>query len=226
VFAMLTHGVFGLVDAFTGAGPIDYRLLLVTPIPALVGLLAAAPLPAVLPALVRWPAVAAAAAGLVALITLTGTPVWSSSVGAGLTTHPTWKSHLLTLPDVRKVAAMHPGPGPVLLPRGAMASMALLTTRTFAVVPRRFYLHGLPAEAGEVIARKVLLRVVDPTVKGLPPLPRVERALPEVHVSLACDYSDHAGAVSLLGQAGYVSPFQVGNLTCLRPPSNQAPKGG
>ena len=226
VFAMLTHGVFGLVDAFTGAGPIDYRLLLISPVPALVGLLAAAPLPAALPALVRWPVVSAAAAGLVALVTLTGTPVWSGSVGAGLTTHPTWKSHLFTLPDVRKVAAMHPGPGPVLLPRGAMATMALLTTRTFAVVPRRFYLHGLPPEAGEVIARKVLLRVVHPTRKGLPPLRRVERALPAVHVSLACDYSDHVGAVSLLEQAGYVSPFSVGNLTCLRPPANQSPKGG
>lgn len=226
VLVVLTRGLFGLLDAATGAGPIDYRLLLLTPVPVLVGLLVAVPVPATLPALARVPAVAAVTAGLVALVTLTGTPAWSGAVGAGLTTHPTWKTHLVTLPDLKAVLALHPGPGPVLLPRGAMATMALLTTRTFAVAPRRFYLHGLPPAAGEVVARKVLLRVVDPTVKGLPPLRRVERALQALHVSLACDYSDHVEAVALLEQAGYGSPVTVRNLTCLTPPSNQAPKGG
>jgi len=225
VFAVLTRGLFGLLDAYTGAGPIDYRLLLLVPAPLLAGMLLAAPLPPALPALVRWPTVAAATAGLVALVTLTGTPVWSGTVGAGLTRHPTWKAHLITLPDVRQVLALHPGPGPVLLPRGAMATLSLLTTRTFAVAPRRFYLHGLPPEAGQVIARKVLLRVVDPTAKGLPPLRRVQRALPALHVSLACDYTDHVEALALLEQAGYGTPVTVRNLTCLRPPTSY-PRGG
>jgi len=224
VFVVLTQGLFGLLDAVTGAGPIDYRLLLLGPVPALVGLLLSAPLPEVLPALVRWPAVAVATAGLVALVTVTGTPVWSGAVGATLTSHPTWKAHLVTLPDLKAVLALHPGAGPVLLPRGAMATMALLTTRTFAVAPRRFYLHGLPPEAAEVVARKVLLRVVDPAMAGLPPLRRVERALPAVHVSLACDYSEHVEALELLEQAGYGTPLIVRDLTCLRPP--ETPKGG
>ncbi len=222
VFAVLTHGLFGLMNAYTGAGPIDYRLLLITPIPLLVGLLVAVPLPEILPRLVRWPVVAALAAGLILVTTANGTPVWSKEVGAALTTRPTWKTHLVALHDTRRVVAMRPGPGPVLLPKGGMALMALLTTRVHAVAPRRFYLHGLPEEAGNVIPRKVLIRVVSPTAKGLPPLPRVERALADLNVSLACDYATHVTALAELERAGYRSPQRVGSLICLSPP----PKAG
>ena len=153
-----------------------------------------------------------------ALIVLGGTPQWSPAVAAGLTSHPTWKVRPDTLAQVNGVLAMHPGPGPVLLPRRDMAVLALRTTRVFAVVPRRFYLHGLPEEAGQVAWRKALIRVIAPPVTGPPSAHRVRRALAALDVSVACNYSYRTASLDVLERAGYGSPLIVGKLTCLSPP--------
>jgi len=217
VFAVLTEGLFHLMNALIRVGPIDYRLLLITPIPLLVGLLAAVPLPGFLPVLVRWPVVAALAAALVFVITSFGTPVWSKQVNAGLASQPTWKTHLFALPDAKAVLRLHPGPGPVLMPRGGMALVPLLTSRVQAVYPRKFYLHALPRKAGHVADRRVLLAVTKPPPEGLPSPQRTRKALTDLHVSLACAYTTHTRGIALLEQAGYGSPEQVGKLTCVSP---------
>jgi len=217
VFVVLTPGLFHLMNALIRVGPIDYRLLLMTPVPLLVGLLAAVPLPGSLPALVRWPVAAALAAGLVLVTTSYGTPVWGRQVSASLTPAPTLKTHLYALPYTKAVLALHPGPGPVLMPRRGMALVPLLTSRVHAVYPRKFYLHALAPKAGHVKDRTVLLQVTKRSPQGLPSVHRIRRALTDLRLSLACVNSTHTAGLARLEKAGFGSPVRVGKLTCVRP---------
>jgi hypothetical protein len=219
--SVLVPGVMELINAATGAGPILYRLLLVAPLPVLAGLLLTAPAPpapgwfgTALPMAVP----AAVAAALVAVLGNAGTPVWSGEVGGRVTARPTWKWHPGALPAAVRVAELDPGPGPVLLPARTMKTLPLLTTETFAVVPRRYYLRGLEeSEEAHRQRRGLFLRLVKAeTEDDLLTRPRTRRALDILDVSLVCLPADDVEALDRVADAGYGQAFGLRGLSCLR----------
>ena len=102
-------GVLSLANAATGAGPILWRMLYVAPIPVLVGLLLAAPVPDLGAARASVARAVPVAAGLVVVagLVLGGLPIWSHTGHGGpvtLRSSPQWKLDTEALADVRIMA--------------------------------------------------------------------------------------------------------------------------
>jgi hypothetical protein len=210
-----------LLNAATGAGPILYRLLLVAPLPVLAGLLLTAPAPPApgwIGTVLRVTVPAAVAVAIVAVLGNAGTPLWSGEVGGRVTARPTWKWHLGALPAAVRVAELAPGPGPVLLPAKTMKTLPLLTTETFAVVPRRYYLRGREeSEEAHRQRRGLFLRLVKAESEDdLLTRPRTRRSLEILDVSLVCLPADDVEALDRVADAGYGRAFDLRGLSCLR----------
>src|SRR4051794_25974340 len=110
----LAPGVHAALARLSGAGPVIWRVAWVLPLPALVGLLAAVPLPDSL----RIPAVAwvlpAVLVG-VALV-LSGRPLWDRGNHVTFHSHPVWKVRSAPLADAQAIARLGRISGPVLAP--------------------------------------------------------------------------------------------------------------
>ena len=165
LFLAASPGVIALLDAATGAGPIAPRLMLVAPVHVLVALLVTIRVPLrsrgrLTAALLRRQD--ALLAGLVlSVLAASGTVAWDPGISASVATRPTWKVPEEALTNVRLLLAEDPGPGPVLLPEHEMRALAVTTTRTFAVVPRTFYVALLDETPPRHAAREILRRFVD-----------------------------------------------------------------
>jgi hypothetical protein len=230
--AVLLPGVFDLLDALTGTGPIAVRMLLTAPFAVLVGLLVTAPLPASLtdrlpdPRAVHLPGVLATVLVL-GLLATTGTPVWSREAQASLASSPTWKVKQVHREHVEAVIAERPGPGPVLLPPGESRTLAITTTEVVAVVPRDYYIQFVQEPQDEHDARYAFRRFMDPTIKD--PTPRVlSRSLEALQVSLACVPGRARAQQAALREAGLTGERPVAGLVCfdgpgLTPPAGRAP---
>ena len=228
--AVLAPGVFDLLDAATGSGPIAVRMLFTAPFPVLVGLLVTAPLvaspaarlssrsTALLPGLV--------AGGLVvALLAATGTSVWSRGSRASLVSSPTWKITAEDRARAEAVVAEDPGPGPVLLPPAESRALAVTTTRVFAVVPRDFYLQFLHEPRAQREARYALRRFIDPTRRDPRP-PALAVALQTLDVSLVCVPGRARGQQDELRRIGLSGRHRLAGMVCfdgVTPPAGRAP---
>lgn len=212
--ATLLPGVFGLVDAVTGAGSVEWRLLIGIPTAVLVGMLVSA---APIRTLTATPTLLVPALVLAALA-WQGQPVWVSQAHARLQLPPVWKVDPQALRDVRALLRTDggTGPGPWLLPPRDMGVLAVVTTRHAAVVPRKFYLHGLGDAPGAHRARQRLL-ALESGVGTPPTVPEIAAALRRLHVPVACvDAQDHT-KVRLLDQAAGRAGERVGSLNCHAP---------
>lgn len=233
-FVMLVPGVFSLLDTVTGAGPIAVRLLLLAPVPVLVGLLAAAPLPDAVrsrgPRTSRWTAVLPAGVVL-AVLAVSGTPVWSAGARASLEPQPTWKVKPWQKASVEALLAEFTGPGPVVLPPQESRVLAITTTRLVSVVPRDYYVQFLEEPKAQRNARFALRRLMDPGMRD----PRPEmllRSLDALDVTLVCSTDDDARQIALLREVGLAGERPIGDMVCfdgpgtvpvVTPPAGRAP---
>ena len=217
-------GVLSLANAATGAGPILWRMLYVAPIPVLVGLLLAAPVPDLGAARASLARAVPVAAGLVVVagLVLGGLPIWSHTGHGGpvtLRSSPQWKLDTEALADVR-ILADRGVTGEVLLPPRRMKVLTMYTVDAFPVVPREWFIQNMrePREARK--ARRVLFRLASGK-KPLPAKKDADRALEVLDVDLACTgISDNQQQVlRSYRAAGYTERSTYGTLTCLRPPA-------
>jgi hypothetical protein len=227
-FLAASPGVIDLFDRLTGAGPVAPRLMLVAPVHVLVALLVTVRLTPrtsrgrVLAVLLRHQGTLIAAVVLAVLVGF-GTVAWSPTIGASLTGRPTWKVPIAALSNVRLLLAEDPGPGPVLLPEHEMRTLAITTTRTFAAVPRTFYVPLLEEAQPRHSAREILRRFVDPERRD-PPIGRVRAALVTLGVTVACAPVDDAWQVDTLRLSSFVNARLVGTMVCFdRPPGLAEP---
>ncbi len=226
--AVMLPGVFALLDALTGSGPVAVRMLFTAPWPVLAGLLVTVPGPAALAARVpaRGSAPAAVAPVLLPTVVLglvlgllgaTGTPVWSPEAGASLSSSPTWKVKADDRHAVAAVLAEDPGPGPVLLPPGESRALAVTTTRTFAVVPRDFYVQFVDEPQDEREARFAFRRFMDPTRKD-PTRRMLAQSLETLDVTLACVPGRARKQQRTLRAVGLTGRRDVAGLVCFDGP--------
>jgi hypothetical protein len=192
-------GVPQLLYELTGLGRPLWRLMWAMPVAALVGVLAAQPLAAQRGAAVRLlPALA-----VCALVALAGTPAWKGR-DSGLTGHPMVKRDPAQLAAaVRLSRAVRTG-DVVLAPAGLSSTLLMLDGRVTAVAPRLMYTRALPASPPARRAERLLLWSF--ASAGLTPdvrEDRVEAALRQLGVDIACVRERAARSQRLLGRAGY-----------------------
>ncbi|WP_340539431.1 DUF6077 domain-containing protein [Nocardioides sp. GXZ039] len=215
--AALLPGVFDLVNVVTGAGPVAWRLFLVAPLAAFVGLLGARAiswLGEVGPSRAAMAGIAVVAGAATALA-LVGTPQWSASVGARLTASPQWKLPPDAFDDVALLMDRmehETAAGPWMLPPELMSALNIYTTERFPVVPRQFYLSNVP-EADELTESRV--RLYRTWTGQRRPSPKLLRAdLIALDVGLACVPDDAEGLTERLEQAVKADLEQVGPMLC------------
>lgn len=215
--AVLSPGVLTFLNAVTGSGPVEWRLLLSPPAPTLIGLCAATGVAAATHGLASR-AVAtrmvSAAVGLavVCAFMVVGTPPWASSVR--VEPRPSWKVSVSALADVRALVAANPSTtGPLLLPAAEMRVLAIYTTRWYAVVPRAFDLPGLAEPAATTAARRTLLQLVS-TTEPNPSAADVGSALHALNVNTVCLRPGDVRARALVRAAGHPAFQAVGTMRC------------
>lgn len=211
-FAALLPGAFAAVNVVTGAGPVAWRLLLVAPLAALVGLLVAAVVDRAVASPGATPGRLAVVALVGAGVAVSGTPQWSGAVGASLSATPRWKVDESALADVQAVSELRTGPGPWLLPPEQMGALSVWTTHHFALVPRSFYLLGIREPVAVTEARVRLYRAIDDT--DYVPADVLRADLRELRVSLACAPSDDRRFVQQLRRATGRDLQRVGTMQC------------
>lgn len=223
---VLLPGLFDLVDALTGTGPIAVRMLLTAPVAVLVGLLVTG-LADALPSPAR---VAAYAPGLVAAVVvlglaLTGTSVWSRDAHAFLVGSPTWKVKAVDRERVEAVLAERPGPGPVLLPPAESRTLAITTTEVVAVVPRDYYVQFVQETQDQHDARYAFRRFMDPQM--LDPRPaKLAESLETLDVSLACVPGRAGKQQRVLRELGLTDERELAGMVCFDVPSTLTPPAG
>ncbi len=217
--AAFSPGVLPLVNAVTGSGPILWRFLYCAPIPILVGLLLALPVPRVAPARATLARLVPVAGGLVLVLALVvgGRPVWSHTGHGGevsVTSTPQWKVDLGALSDVRLLAARDPR-GDVLLPPKRMKVLTMYTTDFFPLVPRQWFIVQIQEPRADRKARRLLYGVAGAQGR-LPKQEKVTDALDRLGVDLACTGRSpkRRKVVDLYRGAGYTELSEIGSLAC------------
>jgi hypothetical protein len=216
-------GILPVVNTVTGAGPILWRMLFVAPIPVLVGLLLAAPIPdlgSARQALARGVPIVA---GLVVIagLALGGRPIWSHTGHGGpvtVSSSPQWKLDLEALNDVR-ILANRDVTGDVLLPPRRMKVLTMYTVEAFPVVPREWFIENIDEPDAANDARHLLHRLAS-GVRPLPPMKKAAKALEILGVDLACTGTTDTTAqvMKYYAKAGYTEGSTYGTLSCARRP--------
>jgi len=217
VVALLAPGVLTLGDLFTNAGPVEWRLLLVPPVPTLVGIL--------IMMVIRWcwnlatyrmlrgaAAVGAAAAAVVAMALADGVPPWHADLHLSRT--PVWKESEPALSNVEQLIATDPPHGrTILMPPKAMIALSMDTVEWHGVAPRSLYVASLQEPTSLKAARKILLRFVT----GSHPHPThssVKHALHLLNVGTVCLSPANRSGQETVRRAGFQPFIPVGTLRC------------
>jgi hypothetical protein len=208
---LVVPGVLELVRDTMGAGPVLWRTMWIAPVPVLIGLLAAVPLPRGWTWAAPGPAVALSLTAV-----LGGTPLWSAANGSEVADRPAWKADPGRLRTARGVVAADHGGGVVLMPPSFMRDVPLFTSGTNTVKPNDHYLRMLPVDRTFVEDRLLLSGVATP--RGpMPDAGRVKEALRRAHVTIACVRPSNTQGREVLRRAGYRGPTRIGQLICLFP---------
>ncbi|WP_242910098.1 DUF6077 domain-containing protein [Actinomadura terrae] len=212
---LVLPGILTAAARATDAGQVLWRTMWIVPAPALVGLLAAVPVPDALRS--RAAAVAAAVTPAVALavaLVVGGTPVWSEASGSTVEGRPSWKLPAEQVGTAREVVrAAKPGTV-VLMPVTYMRAVPMLTARVHAANPNPHYLSMIPAPAHYIADRQMLSVAVRSPYSRKPTAEEMRAALRRVGVSVACVTPRDRRALRLLDQAGYGDRRRIGDLVC------------
>jgi hypothetical protein len=175
---LLLPGVLELFRDQVGLSETLRRLFWLVPLPALVGLLAAAP--------TRRPRAVLTAAAVAALLIAFGTPLWTGFDGGGSwKSPPSWKINGYEVTQARTILAHYHGRGSVLANKGTMRALAQITVEPKAVNPRTYYAKLLPGPARWVGQRRALTRLASSGAKPASP-GFIHRALNDLGVGLVC----------------------------------------
>jgi hypothetical protein len=219
---LFVPGVLELMAHVTGAAPVMWRTMWVVPAAALIGLLAAVPLPG---GRLRAapPAAVLPAALLCATSVIFGDPLWTAEGRSVVADRPAWKAPTFTLVTARKVVAATGGrSGAVLMPARYMRNVPLITSRVHAVNANPHYLENLPVGEAFIADRRLLTDVVQRRT-GFPPAADVRAALDRVDVVIACVHWSNDSALRFLREAGYVRHrLYIRGLRCVFPPADPA----
>ncbi|HEV7193330.1 MAG TPA: DUF6077 domain-containing protein [Jatrophihabitantaceae bacterium] len=204
-------GILSLMNDLTGAHAVLWRAVWVAPLPALVGMAAALPLPAD----IRWAAPLPALVGIAAVVAA-GQLLWAPARSVSITSSPTWRYNAQALHQARQILDMHRGPGPVLAPDTTMRALTLTTTTVHAIDPLYAYVLLLDEPAAQHRARILLSRMIE----GKSPMPSaaaVRAALSELKVSMVCVKPGWTERTALAKSAGYTRATSISGETCLLP---------
>jgi hypothetical protein len=175
---LLVPGVLTFIRDVVGLSETLRRLLWLVPLPALVGLLAAAP--------AKRPLALATAAATAAVLIVFGTPLWTGFDG-GATWHspPGWKTNGHYVTEARTILDHYHGSGSVLAGKETMRALALITVEPKAVNPRTYYARLLPGPPRWIGERSALTRLANSGTRPQSP-GFVKRALNDLNVGLVC----------------------------------------
>ncbi len=194
-----------------------WRLMWVTPLPALVGALVTAALGRGRGAM---PMLGSALAVLVVgAVVLTGDPIWSTSNGAALVTWPTWKFSPSDLSGARAISRIVARGEEILAPSSVSEALTVVTTLAYTVDPRSDYVRDLSSQSGFHARDRLLLEGFangEPIGHGAP---AIEGALRVLDVGMACADAGDRPAISLLREADYVHVWSSPVLACLGRPA-------
>lgn len=219
---ILVPGVIELLNATTGLAVVLWRLPWILPLPALIGMISAIDPPGLrLPAgapLRRGLVGAVAAAALVAVFAVDGTPLWSPTSFVEAHGQPTWK-----LPQQRQRLAfwmkrLDRSQGLLLAPSVLMRAMPIVTSRVPVVNARDYYLSEYGATSQFVTDRVHLSAFADgrPTV----PVAELKAEMDRLHVAVVCVYKGNKRAIAAapaLGLEEFARHGKPGAMVCFRP---------
>lgn len=203
----LAPGALHIAGHYLGSSYDLWRLLWVLPAAALVGALATSL------ASVARPAAALMSAGIVAVVIVFGVPLWATSNHASLVSRPVWKLDPVALAEARSIAAHAQAGDIVLAPVDASGSLAILTTRMWAVDPRDMYVGSGFGDDFHEVERLTLQRF---TAGDFSP-PEVGSelyALRVLHVGYACVEAQAQRSMQVLRDAGWTPSAPAGTLQC------------
>ncbi len=209
VLALLSPPGLAVVNKL-GAGSVGSRFLWALPGPLLIGLIADAPL-----ALRRRTLGALAAIGFIAVIVVASARGDRLLVGGRADAtigRPSWDLDPPAVAAARRLIAKADGSGIVAAPEAVSIVLPDLSTRVFAVSPRKGYTNNLAPAAGPRFRgpeRKLIMRVLDGT--GVADRSAFVRALRHLHVKVVCVPNTGADALAVvLEGAGYHAAGHVG----------------
>jgi len=207
----LAPGALHVASHYLGSGYDLWRLLWVLPAAALVGALATSP------ASLARPTALLLSAGLAAVLVATGVPLWASSNHASLVSRPVWKLDPVALSEARSIAAHARSGDIVLAPVDASGSLAILTTRMWAVDPRDMYVSSGYGGDFHAVERLTLERFT--AGEFSPPEVSSELdALRVLDVGYACVDAQAQRSVQVLRDAGWTPSAPAGALRCFARP--------
>ena len=181
VALLLAPGALVLLHDISGLTETLRRTLWLVPTPALVGLLASAPLPSRFGRIVPIGATALVACLLIAF----GNPLLRSRAGRVVWQFPpAWKANPERLATARDILDRYDGSGPILVRKGVMGEIAILTSEPKAVNPRSLYLIRTRQPRWLTTARLKLTAFV--MKDRLPSETVVRKALGDLQVGLVC----------------------------------------
>ncbi|MBO2453313.1 hypothetical protein J4573_39890 [Actinomadura barringtoniae] len=200
-------------------GQVMWRAIWIAPVPVLVGLLAAVPLPLkwMRPVWVRASFGIVPAAALCTTMIIGGIPLWSSRSGSSVESAPSWKADPDELKTSQEVVRMAEARGGrfVLMPFLYMRTVPQFSARVHAVNPNDHYLEMLPAPRQYIDDRLLLTRLARGAPK--PTKPESRDTLQRVGVTVACVFPADAAGLRRLKYAGYTGNTNVGLLVCAFP---------
>ena len=209
---LMAPGVHDVIARLSGAGPVIWRETWILPLPGLVGMLAAIPIPS--PARVpRWAIAAAASAVVVVLVVAGGEPLWSSRNHVRRVSSPVWKLPHTALVASRAIAALGPVGGPVLASEPVMGALAITTTRVYALVPRRLYTQSVPLGPHGRHDR-VLLTEWASTPGRVLSRNHLDALLRGLRVAEICLLPRQTGKLRVAAELGYATSRRAGPLEC------------
>lgn len=220
---VLIPALLPTVNDVIGLSTVLRRTMWIVPFPALVGLIAAVPAARLLGRFARAPTLPSRVADalpallVAAALVAFGHPLWDSfRAGESLwVKRPTWKTDPGPLRTARAILRRYDGSEPVLAHARIMYAMSLLTVSPKAVNPRSFYAYFLSEPTERTRNRLALTRLVS----GQAPTPspqRVQTALSDLRVGLACVPVSNPSAVREIERMGYQESFRVPRQVCLR----------
>jgi Family of unknown function (DUF6077) len=209
---LLTPGVLGLLHDVSGLTETLRRTLWLIPIPTVVGLLASAPFPRRLGHL----APVAATAVMVCLLVALGHPLWRTRAGEAIWDFPpAWKVSKPRMAIARAILAHYDGSGPILVRKGIMQEIAIVTAEPKAVNARNLYLIRTREPQKLTRERLTLTAFVmgdDPS----PPDTAVREALAGLRVGLVCLEEDDPELIARLEAIApaYRKSFETHGYAC------------
>ena len=215
---LLAPGVLELVNLVTKSGAIERRMLVVPPVPTLVGVLTVTTI-----AWITRHRIAAGSArtktavgvtlGAAALMALAfaGAVPWHSSLH--LSRKPVWKTYQQALVNVQELIATHPPGGRlILMPEAEMILLSMDTVAWHGVAPRHFYISNLDEPEQLKAARYTLTNLASP--RPNPPRRDVKNALNLLNVGTVCLTPDNRSGQRTVRAAGFPAFTKVGTLEC------------